>query len=897
MAKQTSEKDSPLRSDVRVLGAIVGDMLREQEGVPFFEWVEQSRLCSIRGRDGDEQATAELERIIAEIPVARRQAFVRAFSVYFAAVNMGEQIHRLRRRRDYERSGPQANSPVALLQFLKTEGISAAKAESLFHELILEPIFTAHPTEAVRRTLLTKQQRIARALVDRIDAGVLTPVENQRALERVQEEITAAWQTEEHFDERPQLADEVEHVLFYLSRVIYRIVPSLLESFEHAFEVVYQHTPQLPPFLRFGSWVGGDMDGNPFVGAETIWSTLHRHRDAILELYGQEVTSLLDHLSQSQAVALFSDELLELVRARSAEFPKVVAQIPVAHRNMPYRVLLHCLREKLAATRRGEAAAYLDADAFERDLATMLESLQKNKGTHAGLHRVRRLRRRVQTFGFHFATLDTRQDSEVHQRVCGELLGIRDFPTKSSDERTHWLRAELQKVVPIQDAMAGEVEQTLAVFRTLAKARQTFGARAIGPSIISMARGADDVLAVLYLARAAGLVDAGQVPLDVAPLFETVADLQRARQTMQGMFEDSHYQEHLAARGQVQVVMLGYSDSGKDSGIASARWALYQAQEELVEVADRAGVKLVLFHGRGGTVSRGGTKVTEAIPAQAPGSVRHRLRVTEQGEIIHSRYGLRGIAQRTLEVMAASVLKFSAREEKLPAPTAAQRALLQGIAEVSRQHFRELVYADPRLFQYLQAGTPLDVIARMRIGSRPSARRQQKGIQDLRAIPWVFSWMQARLMLPGSYGVAAGLEHAIQEFGLEQVRQVAKQWSVLRALLSDVEMVMAKADLNIAERYSRLAGAVGAELFPQFQREFERTRALVCEVKEIDHLLEQEPWLAQSIQLRNPYIDPMSLVQIQLLEEWRNGDRQDTALERTLFTTVKGIARGLMNTG
>jgi phosphoenolpyruvate carboxylase len=387
----------------------------------------------------------------------------------------------------------------------------------------------------------------------------------------------------------------------------------------------------------------------------------------------------------------------------------------------------------------------------------------------------------------------------------------------------------------------------------------------------------------------------GHVPLDVAPLFETVDDLAGAGATLGALLQDAQYRAHLKARGDVQYVMVGYSDSGKDSGIAASRWALYRAQEDLVRTADSAGVKLVLFHGRGGTISRGGTKVTEAIPAQPPGSVRYRLRVTEQGEIIHARYGLRGIAQRTLEVMAGSVLKFSLGEGKQAKPWEKWRAVMDTFANAARAAWRALVYEDPRLSEYFRLATPIDVITRMGIGSRP-ASRGGKSIEDLRAIPWVFAWTQSRHILPGWYGVGFGLDAAIKQHGLLAVREAATEWPVMRTLLGDVEMVMAKADLGIARRYAELAGNV-SELFDEIRDAFNTAGHLICEVCGMTSLLEREPWLARAIKLRNPYIDPMSLLQIEMLKEWRKTDRTDQELERALFTTVKGIARGLMNTG
>ncbi len=888
-------KDQPLRDDIRRLGEVVGNMLREQEGDEFFELVESTRLASQAAREGDETAAAHMLARLQQSDLRTREKLVRAFSAYFSAINMGEQIHRIRRRRAYEREGVQSNSPEAIFAKLKEDGVSPEQVREALARLAIEPVFTAHPTEAVRRSLLTKQQRIARALVDRIEPGALTPVEEQRAWDRVREEVHAAWQTEEHFSQRPTLADETEHVLFYLSKVIYRIVPSFYEALEAAFESVFGETLECPVFVRFGSWVGGDMDGNPNVNADTIEGTLQRHRDAVLRLYIDEARALLDRLTQSESRIAFSAELRSRQRQLVAQFPKELDRVPLRHRDMPYRVMLHCMVVKLRATLRDDRERYATAEELLADIRLIAESLRTHSGRHAGLHHVRRWVRRVETFRFHFATLDTRQDSEVHRRCCGELLGDEAFFDAPADARTQALVSGMDSGGAAPNS--NEARDTLEVFRAIARTRRVHGAGAVGPYIISMAQGPDDMLGVLFLARQAGLIEDGDVPLDVAPLFETVDDLGNAGPTLSKVLGNDLYREHLAARGNVQHVMLGYSDSGKDSGIASARWALYRAQEELVEVARSAGVKLVLFHGRGGTVSRGGTKVTEAIPAQPPGSVDYRLRVTEQGEIIHSRYGLRGIAQRTLEATAGAVLAFSSRETWLPAPREEWRAIMQVVADESRAAYRGLVHDDPRLFAYFLSATPVDVITRMSIGSRPPSRRQQKGIGDLRAIPWVFAWTQSRLTLPGWYGVGRGLEAAIAKFGLDALRNAAREWPVLRVLLADVEMVMAKADIGIAARYSELADEAAGNLFDELKAAFDATREQILSVREQGELLEREPWLARAIRLRNPYIDPMSLTQIELLRQWRAGDRKDREIEKALFTTVKGIARGLLNTG
>ncbi len=483
-------KDRPLRDDVRRLGALVGDMLREQEGPEFFSLVESIRKAALGARGDDDSKRNQLARAIAEVPPAARENLIRAFSAYFDAVNMGERIHRLRRRRDYEREGPQPGSPEWVLTRLKRRGVAEEAAATMLGRLRVEPVFTAHPTESVRRTLLTKQQRIARALVDRIEPASLTPNEEARAWARVAEEVHAAWQTEEHFRERPQLKDEVEHVLFFLRMVIYRIIPPMIEAWEEAFHKVYGSRPRLGPMVRFGTWVGGDMDGNPNVGADTIRASLRRQRDAILELYIQEAGELIDHLSQSDARATFSPELRQLVADRTGESPDAVSRLADRYRDMPNRVLLHCMVAKLQATLGSDPSGYRGPEQLLEDLRTGADSLRQNHGERAGLHRVQRLIRRVECFGFYFARLDTRQDSEVHRRVCGLLLDDERFAERDAAERVHeparnaWDRRGANVRTMTKPATRWRCSPRCA--RCAASTAQG----AIGPYIISMAQGA-----------------------------------------------------------------------------------------------------------------------------------------------------------------------------------------------------------------------------------------------------------------------------------------------------------------------------------------------------------------------------------------------------------------------
>ena len=898
---QPTETADGLRDDVRFLGALLGEVLEEQGGAELFNVVESARLAARARRGGDGAAETKLEELLTGLESSRAAEVARAFSAYFALVNMAERVHRIRRRQDYLRSGsPQPGSLDDVLRRLADSGMTATKARELISALQILPVFTAHPTEAVRRTILAKEQRVAQLLIDRLQHTDHTPSEDSSLEERLRDEITLMWQTAEHSGVRRTVADEVEHVLFYMINVVYRIAPVLEEALSSAFASAYGSnlTFWQAPFVRFGSWVGGDMDGNPYVGPDTIRRTLDRQREMIVGRYVVEVRELFGHLSQSRSRITFEPELEQRCAEYRSSMPEVAAGIPGRYDNMPYRILLWFCWARLEAVLDHSTHAYPTAEEFRRDLELVTASLKRHQGEHAGLLRATRLARRVAVFGFHLATLDLRQDSSVHRAAAAEMLGDPGFPGATASERTAVLQSALAAELPSRPSGQGDTVSTLEVFRRVAEAQLTFGPNAIGPYIISMAQGPDDALAVLYLARCAGLVDKDDsVPLDVAPLFETVGDLDRAASTLSALLDDPYYRAHVAARGDRQVVMIGYSDSSKESGLVASRWALYRAESALTEAAARAKVELMLFHGRGGTPSRGGSKPRAGILAQPPGVMTGLLRLTEQGEIIHAKYGLRGIALRTLELMTGAVLEASAVDRQTSNPQPEFAEAMTAAATAGRSAYRALVYEDPDFVSYFRTSTPIDVIERLEIGSRPASRRGDGGIDSLRAIPWVFSWMQNRHLLPGWYGVGAGLAAAIEAHGTDTVRAMAMEWPFFANLLADVEMVLAKADMGIGARYAKLAGEAGDRLYPLIQAEYDRTRELICDLLGTADTLEREPVLRRSIRLRNPYVDPISLLQVDLLARWRAGGRSDPELERALKVTVRGIARGMQNTG
>ena len=730
--------DAPLRDDVRTLGAMLGDLLVELEGQPLYDAVESIRRTARARRAGDPTAADRLSSFIEKHDAARVRTVVRAFSAYFGLVNMAERVHRIRRRRDHERNEePQPGGLRAIVGDLAVRGFSREVVTGALEAMTIAPVFTAHPSEAIRRTILRKEQRIAYALVDRFDRQCMTAREDRAALGRIRSEVASSWATSEH-GIRPTVGDEVEHVAFYLVAVIYRAVPAFFEELEDALAETWPDHPtwRAPEgLLRFGSWVGGDMDGNPNVGADTFEATLGRQRELVLERYGRELRELSDHLSQSEQHGAVGSRIAQLRERYEALVPEAAGALEERYRDMPYRNLCLLMAARVEATRNGGEGGYERASEFIGDLRRIASSMDRASDVAAG-YRVRRLLRRAETFGFHLATIDIRQDSLVHRRAVADLLGDADFTQRSVTERAAILVDALGGEVPVPERPGEDLQRTLAMLRAVARAQRSMAEHAVGPYIISMARGPDDTLAVLLLAKAAGVGGGGAVTLDIAPLFETADDLAGARATMEALFAEPLYRGHLRARGDKQMVMIGYSDSGKDAGIMAARWALQQGQRSLVRACEGAGVALTIFHGRGGTISRGGTKTREAVLAAPPGSVGGHLRMTEQGEIIHARYGLRGIALRSLELATGAVLQRTAgavARDRLEGD-ASQAERMERMARASRAAYHRLT-RDDRFLAYFRSATPIDVIERMAIGSRPSSRREQAGLEDLRAIP------------------------------------------------------------------------------------------------------------------------------------------------------------------
>jgi phosphoenolpyruvate carboxylase len=901
---QFPAKHSALRDDVHVLGALIGDVLKEQGGDTLFDLVEKDRRLSIRRRAGDKEAAAELSvQLRGRAPQVARD-LARAFSMWFRSVNLAEKVHRIRRRRGYFLEASDRAQPggvEAALGELHKRGLTLAQMLELLKKIRIEPVFTAHPTESARRTMLRKNQRIAELLLDRLDP-TLTPQELRQNWSRVRTELTTAWQTEDHPRERLTVADEREHVVFYLAEILYRILPAFYDELAEALAKLYgvhADSLELPTMIRFGTWVGGDMDGNPDVHAKTIRETLARQQQVIINAYFRECGVLAQLLSQSGSRSAVNADLSQRIELYATLIPGALGITPMRHDRMPYRVFLGQVAERLRLTYDRRPNGYEGPQQFLRDLKLITASLKANKGFHAGWGNVQRLIRRVETFGFHLATLDLRQHAEIHHRVIGQGLDDPNWMARTPAERHDLLVQAIERDAGVKMELDALGRRTLGVFEGILQARHRYGPDAIGYYVVSGTQHADDVLAPLLLARWAEAYDrtSGEVAVDIAPMFESVDALEHCGDTMKTLLGDPLYRRHLDARGRTQCALIGYSDANKEGGICSSRFAAYRAQAELSTALAAADERHVIFHARGGSIARGGSRIDTLVRTAPAGTVNGVLRLTEQGEVINQSYGLKPIAMRTLE-RAFNALALSiggAVTGSVAKPGQLQFA--SRLAVVSRQAYRRFVHADADFYAWFQAVTPIDVITRMQIGSRPAERPGKEGFDALRAVPWVFAWTQSRHMLPAWFGAGSGLRTAVEELGIETARSAYGEWNFFTTLIDDLEASLSRADLDIAAAYEDLAESRQRHFGVKLREEYTLVVEQVLAIKQTRMLLDRDQTMQRSIELRNPYVDPVNLLQVDLLRRWRDSGRQDRDLFESLLACIAGIAEGLQSTG
>ncbi len=906
-----------LRRDIRLLATLLGETLVRHEGESLLDLVEQIRVLSKAARDSSSDSTAnDLAERLSALDLPTATLLVRAFSTYFHLANIAEQVHRADERTYVAQvEGPLARAVDAIAQ----AGSTPEELEALLARLELRLVMTAHPTEAVRQSILTKRRRLAALLEQRADPRA-TDDDHRRAERELAEVVDLIWQTDELRRTRPTPAEEARSVIFYLDELFSDVLPDLLDDLAaHLARLGVTLAPRARP-VRFGTWVGGDRDGNPSVTPEVTMEVLGLQRELALRHLTTAVEDLTTTLSSSTLVVDISSALSDSLSVDRAALADVHARFGRLNAEEPYRLKCSFILQRLRNTRRRLAEGapprpgleYSHTGELLDDLGLMRVSLLENRGDLVATGSLDRVIRTTAAMGMSLATMDIREHADRHHGALAVLFdrldsGTAPYATLTREERRCLLSGELQSARPLKSPatrLTGVADDMLRLFETVRDALDVFGDEAIESYVVSMTRGADDILAAVVLAREVGLIDltAGVARIGFVPLLETVEELRSSGPILDQLLSDPGYRRVVSLRGEVQEVMLGYSDSNKDAGITTSLWEIHRAQRALRDTARHHGVLLRLFHGRGGTVGRGGGPTGQAILAQPYGTLDGAIKITEQGEVISDKYGLPTLARLNLEFATAAVLQASLLHQESRVPHSVIEdwdEVMDVVSEAAHTSYRRLV-DDPRLVEYFRASTPVEELAPLNIGSRPLRRAEarDRGLEALRAIPWVFGWTQSRQIVPGWFGVGTGLERARAEGWWPRVVGMYEEWHFFRTFISNVEMVLFKTDLDIARRYvERLVDPALHDLFDLIVDEHRRTVAAVLALTGEGRLLDNHPLLQRTLDTRNAYLDPISYLQVSLLSRLRASNADDPQLWRALLLTVNGIANGLRNTG
>lgn len=901
-----------LSDDIHLLGGILGQVLEGSGGSRAFEQTEEARALAKALRSGDSDAGAGLDTLVHSLSGDEAETLVRAFTNYFQLINLAEDSERIRRirRREASEGGPRRGSLREAIGLLAARGVDAQRLQALLADAQIRLVLTAHPTEARRRTIIAKLARVFGVLRD-LDERKSLPDEVERAHQLLAHTIEELWYSDEVRSTELTVLDEVRTSLVYLMSTFVTVIPEMYRDLEEAIAEHYPgETIAVPPLLTPGTWIGGDRDGNPNVTPEVTRQTLDLMRDSAIELLEGRLVELAGRLSLAETVSGPAPLLAPLIERLATVFPDTASRVLRINAGEPYRQAVTLMREKLSAARTFAPGGYQDAAELLADLRLIDRSLREQGADLVADGDLRDVMRLVEVFGFHLAVMDIRDHARRHEAALAEIFrhaGVTDhYLELSEDDRRTLLSQEIESPRPLVprslERYAPQTREVIETFRTVADVLSGPHHGVIETYVISGTEEASDVLAVLLLMKEAGLAEPGGhgALLSIAPLFEQERGLREAPETMTALIALPVYRNALRSRGDVQEVMIGYSDSNKEIGFFGSAWALYQAQRELTRLFEAAGLRHTFFHGRGGAIGRGGGPTNVAILAQPPGSVNGRIKLTEQGEVIASRYATTPIAHRELELVAGATLVSTVGLLPQPDPErlAEFEEAMATIADTATAAYRDLVYGDPDFVRFFEEATPISEIARLQIGSRPARRQQTRRIEDLRAIPWVFSWTQSRFLLPGWYGVGSGLQEGIARYGLERLRAMEREWPLFAATIANAEMALAKSDLDIARRYAGLVTdtSIRERIWEQIDQEHERATREILRLTNQERLLERDPVLRRSIDRRNPYVDPISFVQVELLRRLRAHGADDRTL-RTILRSVNGIAGGLKNTG
>ncbi len=929
-----SDVSTKLRNSIRLLGNLLGETIIEQEGRAIFELEEEIRQFAKAWRSGDRATPAKIESLLPELidNPERTQAVLKAFTTYFQLVNLAEEQERVRVLRDRQRAQtaetPMRESIAQAVQRLREEGLTADDVRATLRDLLIMPVLTAHPTESKRRTIQNKLRSIGHE-IDELERGDLPPARRAKLMEQLREDIVVLWQSDETRDRRPTVMDEVRNGMYYFESPLLQLVSEIYRETERALHETYGEEFELPPFLLYGSWIGGDRDGNPNVSIEISEQAIRVQKETVLRYYSRVLDELDNHLTSATTRVGFSEALLNSIQTDLLLIPEEEQKQLDWFRLEPYRQKVILMYRRLQASleenrqrwedRKINPRAYRSAAEFANDLNLICDSLNENKGTRLAQGRLADLMRTVKIFGFHLVVLDIRQHADRHRSAIAEVAQrcrlADEYASLSEADKVALLSEEIVNPRPLTARLdfSRETNETLSLLRFIRRAHEEVDPAVIQTYIISMTTGVSNVLEVLLMAKDAGLFGA----IDIAPLFETIEDLRAAPEIMTSLFNDEVYHRHLQARGYQQQIMIGYSDSNKDGGFLRSNWMLYRAQRALAKVCDQHGIRLTLFHGRGGTLGRGGGPANRAILSQPPESVRGRIKLTEQGEVISNRYDNPEVAQRHLEQLVNAVLLTSGRRPQY-ALEEQWSLILDEVSQTAFATYRALVEHE-RFINYFHDTTPIEHIDRLNIGSRPARRKATSSIFDLRAIPWVFSWTQSRVNLTSWYGVGTALEGWVNAEGetisqspnlpisktegsdrLAQLQEMYRTWPFFRTMLGNVQVGMAKADMAIASLYADLTDPETRKLiFEEILTEYTRTERIVLAISGQHTLLDNEPWLQRSIRLRNPYVDPLNYIQVALIKRLRSeSDPEKIAkMQAAVLLSVNGIAAGLQNVG
>ncbi|SNR23412.1 phosphoenolpyruvate carboxylase [Halorubrum vacuolatum] len=892
-----------VRTDVRELGALVGDVLSAQTSTEAFETVETLRNESIDYRRGDTEDRTALRNAVDDLSTTREGIVARAFTTYFELINLAEERERVRAVRDADANGSLHDSFESTLEELSDAGVTADELREVLDDVLIEPTFTAHPTEARRATVKSKLRSIANHL-EELDERNLTDREREAIWRDVTAEVTSLWGTRQVRQRRPEPEDEARNVGWYLENILFDVVGDAYEEFEGTIAGAYEDV-DCPKLFEFRSWAGSDRDGNPFVTPEVTDETLARQRSVALEKYRERLKRLSAVVSQDGERYAVTDEFTESLAADAERFPAVAAEARERYPDEPYRQKLKLMRERLDRVDDVRPGGYPDGEAFLADLEVIAESLSTDRNDQVRRSFVEPLRRQVDTFGLTLASLDLRDHRENHTEAVAEAVAVEgvEYRSMDEDERVDFLTEAILQDSPVIDVEdPGDVSETAARvirrFREFAGWQEEYGVQAIDTYCISMTEEPSHVLEVLFLADQVGVLTLpDHCGVDIVPLLETESALNGAERILGTLFDNEAYAAALEARGDLQEVLLGYSDSNKENGFLAANWYLYENQRRIARFCRERDITLRLFHGRGGSISRGGGPMNEALLALPNETVSGQVKFTEQGEAIAEKYANPRIAERELEQMLDAQIR--ARHEANEEPTEdvpdAWVEAMETMAPAARDTYRSLLETDG-FVPYFEQATPITVVEDLNLGSRPASRSDERTVEDLRAIPWVFSWTQSRLILPGWYSIASGIDaylDAAGEEGMETLQEMYEEWPFFRTTLDNAALALARTEPEIAAEYASLADdELRERFFPELIGEYERACELVLAISDRDTLTQRE-WLAESLKRRNPYVDPLNLLQVHLLGRSHRTEEE----ERTLRLTVNGIAAGMKNTG